>query len=328
MTIEDQTKAVLVGLAAIGLTGCAPQETVPDEAATRPTKEALIAQFDSALEIAAQTEGSGKPALWTLADEDTTIHLFGTVHLLRPGVDWRSQAFEDALGAADTIVLEVDMKSEEAQRAITTDFNQRGMFQDGQTLRSILEPGDEAMIEGALSTVGVPMDAFNAFEPWMVAISLSSMKLLAEGYDLNSGVESVIEEVGQRSGKSFDYLEEISDQADAFDLLPLETQIGYLYETALLLEESPRMLDHLVAEWADGDVVGLGALVASPDSLGGGEQVYQSLLVNRNKKWLPKIEAMLDEPGTVFVAVGSGHLAGPDSVIEALREQGYTVTGP
>ena len=322
------TKAGLIGLATIGLASCAPQIIVSDQPDERPSKQALLAQFDAALEIAHQTQGSGKPALWTLSDDDTTVYLFGTVHLLRPGVDWRSEAFDAALNASDTIVLEVDMKSEAAQRAITKDFNQRGMFEDGQTLRGVLSPDDEAMIEASLLSIGVPIDAFNSFEPWMVAISLSSMKLLAEGYDLNAGVESVVEEAGLASAKSFEYMEEISDQADAFDLLALETQISYLYETAVLLDESPRMLDNLVEEWADGDVAGLGALVASPDSLGGGEEVYQSLLVNRNKKWLPKIEAMLDEPGTIFVAVGSGHLAGPDSVITALRDKGYTVTGP
>ena len=90
---------------------------------------------------------------------------------------------------------------------------------------------------------------------------------------------------------------------------------------------SAEMLDGVVDEWADGDVAGLGAMVASPD-VNGGEELYGPLFKERNANWAPQIEAMLDEPGTVFVAVGSGHLAGPDSVITMIRNDGYEVTGP
>lgn len=88
------------------------------------------------------------------------------------------------------------------------------------------------------------------------------------------------------------------------------------------------MLDQLVAEWADGDVAGIGVMVASPEGVGYSREAYDALLVNRNARWIPKIEAMLDSPGTVFIAVGAGHLAGPDSVIEMLRTEGYEVDGP
>ena len=88
------------------------------------------------------------------------------------------------------------------------------------------------------------------------------------------------------------------------------------------------MLDLLVDEWADGDVTGIGALVANPEGYGFTDAAYQSLLVVRNTAWVPQIEAMLDEPGSVFIAVGAGHLAGPDSVITMLRDEGHTVEGP
>ena len=132
---------------------------------------------------------------------------------------------------------------------------------------------------------------------------------------------------GNTDGKDFAFLETAAVQADIFDTLPEDTQETFLYETALTLEDSPVMLDQVVEEWADGDVEGLGVLVANPDT-GGGEGIYDALFVERNANWVPQIEAMLDEPGTVFVAVGAGHLAGPDSVITMLRDKGYEVEGP
>lgn len=294
----------------------------------RPTREDLLSEFNAALEGAKATTGPGAPAMWTLVDADTEIHIFGTVHLLRPELDWRTEAFDAALSGADKIVFEVDMKSEAAQRAIATDFLARGMFQDGRTLRGVLSDNDEAVVSDAFDSLGVPLDAMNTFEPWMASVNLGVMKLVADGYDPNSGVENVIEAEASEAGKSFDFLETIAQQSDAFDLLPEDEQITMLYESALLLEESPKMLDLLVDEWADGDVAGIAALVASPEGVGFSDAAYTSLLVERNRNWVPQIEAMLDEPGSIFIAVGAGHLAGPDSVITMLRDKGYQIEGP
>lgn len=294
----------------------------------RRTKDDILVEFESALAAAESTSGSGSPAMWTLSDDDTDIHIFGTVHLLRPELQWRTEAFDSALAGADTIVFEVDMKSPEAQRAIATDFLARGMYDDGRTLKEVLADSDEAVISAAFDSIGVPLDAMNTFEPWMASVNLGVMKLVADGYDPNAGVENVIEAEAIEAGKSFGYLETISQQADAFDLLPEDEQISMLYESALLLDDTPQMLDLLVSEWADGDVAGIGTLVANPDGVGFSGEAYKSLLVKRNQAWVPQIEAMLNEPGSVFIAVGAGHLAGPDSVITMLRDNGYDVEGP
>ncbi len=325
--------SVGIGLAACGGTVITEPDTPVAESevateAVRPTKDDLLVEFNTALDAAQATNGPGAPVLWRLSDDDTEIHIFGTVHLLRPELEWRTDAFDEALSGADTIVFEVDMKSPEAQRAIATDFLARGMFQDGRTLKQVLPDDEEAVVSSAFDSVGVPIDAMNTFEPWMASVNLGVMKLVADGYDPNSGVETVIEAEAAEAGKAFAFLETISQQADAFDLLAEEDQLSMLYESALMLEESPQMLDQLVEEWADGDIEGIAALVANPDGVGFSGPVYESLLVKRNEAWVPQIEAMLEEPGSVFIAVGAGHLAGPDSVITMLRDKGYEIEGP
>ena len=332
--------------AALMLGGCSPASTPSDAAATTADpapaisdvggdevsadarKAELLTDYEVALAAAQETTGPGMPQMWTMSDEDTTVHFFGTVHLLRPELEWRSPAFEAAFDAADTVYFEVDMKREDAQGRVMKDFVMRGMYQDGRTLRDTLGAHEETVVEAAMESVGVPLDAFNSFEPWMAAINLSVMKLTADGFDPNAGVESVLEAEAIAAGKSFGYMEDISDQADAFDLMSEAGQIAFLYEGALLLDESTAMLDTLVDEWADGDVAGIGAMVANPAGVGFSDEAYQRVLVKRNENWIPVIEDILDEPGTAFVAVGAGHLAGPDSVIEMLRAKGYEVTGP
>lgn len=336
------SRFIASGALALALPACQPASAPPAEAnssetsvATEPsaapvrkTKDEMLTEFNEALAAAGATSGPGAPAMWKLADEDTEIYLFGTVHLLRPDLVWRTAQIDAAISQADTIVFEVDIKSEAAARAIATDYFARGLFEDGRTLTSVLDADDEAVIEAAFDSLGVPLSAMNTFEPWMASVNLGVLKLTNDGYDPASGVESVIEAEATAAGKSFGYLETISQQTDAFDLLPEAEQISMLYETAVLIDESPQMLDLLVEEWADGDVTGIGTLVANPDGVGFTDAAYQTLLVDRNQNWVPQIEAMLDAPGSVFIAVGAGHLAGPDSVVTLLRDKGYVIEGP
>ncbi|MEM5515367.1 TraB/GumN family protein [Henriciella sp. AS95] len=330
--------ALLSGLAACGNDDTAPATSDPHdisasegddtpEAEVRRDKQDIIDEYEEALAEARTTSGSGSPALWTLSDDDTTIHMFGTVHILRPELEWRTDEFDAAFESADKLVLEIDMESEEGMRAMAQDFQKKGLYQDGRKLSTELSSTDLEALNEALKPMGIPATSFDPMEPWMAAVTLSVLQLQSDGFNPDSGVEKTLIADAREDGKTFGYLETAAFQADIFDTLPEDVQEEFLYETALALPESSQMLDQIVDEWADGDVTGLGVLVANPDT-GGGEGIYDALFLERNSNWVPQIEAMLDEPGTVFIAVGAGHLAGPDSVITMLRDEGYEVEGP
>ncbi|MEL7232361.1 MAG: TraB/GumN family protein, partial [Pseudomonadota bacterium] len=234
-------------------------------------------------------------------------------------------AFDAALAEADTVVFEVDLFTDEGMQAYMSEFIPNGMYEDGRTLRGVLNESDEAVIEAGMQAAGAPLDAFNAFEPWMVGVNLGSMRLVADGYDAESGVEKVIQDEAVRAGKDFTYLEDITDQLEVFDGMSEAAQIEMLYTTVLTLDAAGETVDHMVAEWADGDVEGLGVLAASGEGTPSAVEMYERLLVKRNRNWIPVIEGFLDEPGTFFIAAGSAHFAGPDSVILMLEKEGYTV---
>lgn len=330
--------AFILGAAACSPSGDTPAPADPHDLAeadagaedapvTRRERQEILAEYNEALEKARETNGTGQPALWKLSDEDTTIYLFGTVHVLRPDLQWRSDEFSTAFESADKLVMEVDMESEEGLREAARDFQLKGLYGDGRRLSNEISPSDLKVINQALEPLGLPITVFDPMEPWMAAISIQMLALQQEGFDPNSGVEQTLIGEAREDGKTFGYLETAAVQADIFDKLPEDVQEEFLYETALTLEDNPQMLDQTVDEWADGDVTGLGALVANPDT-GGGDGIYDALFIKRNTAWVPQIEAMLDEPGTVFIAVGAGHLAGPDSVVTLLRDKGYEVEGP
>lgn len=334
MSLSAILKSGTAGIAAIALlSNCSPSTSTDadpsTESATEQTREQRVEQamqeMQEALDRAQATNGPGSPAMWTLADDDTTINIFGTVHVLKPDVEWRTDAFNSAFNEAEKLVFELDLHSPEGQQAIGMSMMQAAMFQDGKTLSSVLNDEDKAIVTDAAEKLGVPLAAMDPVEPWFAALNLMNAQWMKDGFDPNSGVEMVLVEEAQAQEKSFGFLETAEIQAGVFDNLSLETQIDLLVEGAMTLDLSGPMLDNLTAEWADGDVAGLGVIAANPDAAGD-EEFYNALFLERNKNWVPQIEAMLDEPGNIMIAVGAGHLAGPDSVITMLEAKGHTLT--
>jgi uncharacterized protein YbaP (TraB family) len=320
--------AVMLVLAGCGDSGTIESKPDLSPEAERAAREAeQEALYEAALATAQASHGAGEPAVWTLADEDTTIRIMGTVHFLRPELDWRSEAIDAALAEADTVVFEADVSSPEAASEMMRFVSTHAIFTDGRQLTSLLDEAETAELKAALDYLGFPLGAMQTFRPWYAAVNLSVLQMQKDGFDPGAGVEQVLEKEARAAGKDFAYLETIEEQLGRFANLPDDEQVDFLISSAESVEEGSEMLDVLVDEWEDGDVAGLAALMSNPEMMGS-EAIYDALLKERNEDWVPKIEAMLDEPGTVLVAVGAGHLAGKDSVIELLRAEGHEVEGP
>ena len=135
--------------------------------------------------------GPEGPALWKVADEDTTIYLFGTVHALDPSVEWYDAEIDAALAASDTVVTELLMDAEN-QAALGQLATEKGRSTDGTTIRSLLDEEQTAQYEAALATLNIPPVAFDQMEPWLAGLTLTMLPLLAQGYDLEAGVDKVI----------------------------------------------------------------------------------------------------------------------------------------
>lgn len=286
------------------------------------SKESPIEMMEAAIATAKASSGDGDPAMWLLSDEDTNVYMFGTVHILPDGIDWRTAKFDEVLAGADTLVLEVDM-GPETQQAAAAAMMQYAMNEEGETLTSLL--GDDADVVGeAFDKLGVPMESLDGFKPWMGTATLQMMSLMNDGYNEESGIEYILMKDAKTQGLEMGYLETIEEQLEFIAGGTMESQVDALVFTAQTMDLGKDVMDTIVDEWADGDIAGMGAIIGSPNSLGG-QDVYDRLLIERNTNWVPQLEAMLDTPGTVLVAVGAGHLAGPDSVITMLENKGHAV---
>jgi len=258
------------------------------------------------------------PALWQVVDKDTTIYLFGTVHALPASTTWFDGRIERAFNAADEMVTEIDVSNASAS---TASLQAASALPQGETLRAMMTTENKRQFEEALVGLGLPVDSLDRYEPWFAAMTLSLLPLVRQGYDTQSGVELSL---NGRAGeaKKRGALETIDQQVALFDTLPQDAQLAFLDETVEKLDEAKPNLDAMVAEWLKGDAAMLAELMNQEltDPI-----LRDRLLTERNRNWAGWIESRLDQPGTVFIAVGAGHLAGVGSVQDQLRQRGIRV---
>ena len=287
---------------------CALAWAIPAAAQATPTEPPAVTVKDV------------DPALWVVKDEDTTVYLFGSVHLLKPGLGWFDDGVKTAFDSSDQLVLElVEPPAAEVQAL----FGKFAMDQQGKTLRSKMNDADRAVYEAAMGKLGIPAPAFDPFEPWAAGITLSVVAMQKSGFDPNSGVEKQLTAAAKVSNKPIAGLETMEFQLGLFDTLPEAEQITFLVETAKLIDEVASTTDKMVAMWASAETESLGQLMNEGLT---SRTLYDALLTKRNANWAKWIAARMAKPGVTFMAVGAGHLAGPTSVQNLLPAYGLSAT--
>ena len=257
------------------------------------------------------------PALWVVRAKGSTVYLFGTIHVLKPGLTWFDEAVRKAFDRSDQVVLELVLPDPARMQAIVA---ASATQVTGPTLTERLAPARRQQFASALTGLGLPVNAFDRVKPWFAATNLSILPLMKLGYDPANGPESIITAEAKAQNKPVVGLETAEQQIGYFGALSDKAQIGFLDST---LDELPKVgstMSTMVDEWAKGQPDALAREMN--DSLKDSPEVARVLLVDRNKRWAGWIQDRLKTPGTVFVAVGAGHLAGPQSVQRQLARLG------
>ena len=265
-------------------------------------------------------QGQG-PALWAVKDADSTLYLFGSIHVLRPTTGWASPRVAQAFDSASDIWFEISNPDD--QTAIIPLIQQHGL--SPQTpLSSRLTPGEVAELDEAAKAIGASAAQMDIMKPWLAALSLSVAPLVKAGYDPKSGVELALKARAEAAGKPIHGFETLDKQIGMLANLPDDTQLAFLRETLKNYDEAATILDAMVGAWAQGDVATLDR-VAVQEMKSDSPELYKVLLVERNTDWANQIQTMLQGSGTAFIAVGAAHLAGEDSVQAILKSRGVTV---
>jgi uncharacterized protein len=270
---------------------------------------------------APRAEGPG-PALWVVRDADSTLYLFGTVHMLRPTTAWGSDRVDAAFASASQLILEVVNPDDEA--AAMPLIMQHGIT-PARPLSSLLTAKELADLDAVARTMDLTAAQLDPMRPWLAALTLSVAPLAKAGYDPKSGVDLILRAAAAAEDKPISGFETLDEQISILAGFPEEDQLTFLRSTLEEFEDASVELDKLVEAWAAGDMDAIAEIGVEP-MRESSELVYQSLLVKRNTNWADQIQALLEGSGTAFIAVGAAHLAGDDSVQTILESRGVAVT--
>lgn len=254
------------------------------------------------------------PALWVVRDADTTIYLFGTFHLL-DGRPWFNDEVKTAFDASAELVMEALLP---ADINSLTPMVMRYARSDGRKLSQRLNAGQNAALARVLRGMGAQPAAFDDFDPWFVSTTLALLAAQRLGIQSASGPETVLMGAARARNIPVGQLEGFEWQFRMLDTAPEAQQIEQLMDTLEQNDELDEELAPMLAAWSAGDVERLAALMED----GTDEDVRRMLFTDRNAAWASWVQVRLRRPGTVFVAVGAGHLAGSDSVQAALARRG------
>lgn len=271
--------------------------------------------------VVPRAEGAG-PALWAIRDADSTLYLFGTVHVLRPTTAWGSAKVDAAFDSADQVWFEISNPDDQA--AILPLIQQHGLSPDRQ-LSHLITTGQLNLLDSAARSIGSNAVQMDVFRPWLAALTLSVAPLTRAGYDPQSGVELTLKARADAAGKPVRGFETIDRQVRILAGMSEADQLSFLGSTLEAFDDATTELDRMVEAWASGDLATFEA-VSVDEMRDESSATYEALLVRRNTDWANQIQTLLEGSGTVFIAVGAAHLAGEDSVQEILSDRGVTVT--
>ncbi|WP_350015702.1 TraB/GumN family protein [Rhodanobacter sp. IGA1.0] len=260
-----------------------------------------------------------RPALWVVKDADTTIYLFGTMHLLPHDTAWHYPALDQALADSQTLYIELTDDTPANMMPLVLRYG----MDTSHPLPTLLDHAEQLRLNIAANEAGVPggMQTLSMMRPWMAALTLATAPLLKAGLDPEQGVDKQLKAQMTSAGKQVLGLETAEQQIRFLADMPQAAQLAFLRSTMRDVGKGPIELTQLIDAWKDGDVATI-ARLEDEDLRQTEPKLHQLLLVQRNGIWARKIAAMLQQPGTVFIAVGAAHLAGPDSVQAQLLKLG------
>jgi uncharacterized protein YbaP (TraB family) len=268
---------------------------------------------------AAPAAPQAKPAMWKLSDPDTTIYLFGTVHVLPSDLKWRTARFDQTVGQAKELVLEINDQDDKA--AVARVYKKRALSPGLPPILDRVPADKRAALAAAIEKAGLKPAQLDGLETWAVAVTIGASMYAGMGASADNGVENQLR--ASFKDRPVEGLETTEQQLGYFDKMPEVTQRKLLVSMIDDMKSASADFHKMVSAWSSGDT---GAIARTfDDELKKAPEIAQVLIDRRNANWVVWLKHRLDQPGTVLVAVGAGHLAGKGSVIDLLQKQGLKV---
>jgi uncharacterized protein YbaP (TraB family) len=272
------------------------------------------------LVCASPAQARGESSVWTVKGKTNTVYLAGSVHSLPREHSEFPEQLERAYAAAKLVVLEVDLDDMNPLEAVNF-FTENGTLPIDRSLKDVVGEKDYGRVAELAESLEVPEVAISRLEPWAAALVLTQYALTKTGFDANLGIDMQITERAKADGKPIEGLETVIDQLGVFDARSFDEQTRFLLDSA---DDAPNLaadLAKLITAWRTGDLKALEKEFEKERAKS--PALYDALLGARNRKWLPQIEALLDDDQDVLVLVGTLHYVGKDGLLTLLKNRGH-----
>ena len=273
---------------------------------------------------AAPSQPQAHPALWKVSDADTTIYLFGTIHILPAGTNWMDPTIKRAVDSAQSLTLEAVLDQDPTE--VATVLMKIGAAKGLPPLAERVPPAKRAQLAAMAKATGLPAGFLDGMKSWAAAIMLTGPALQQIGVDAaaSPGVEPQLTALFRSANKPVEGFETAAIQLGFFDKLPESAQRAFLVATLDDPAKAKADFTKMLTAWEKGDPAAIEKSFADDPEF---TPALRDLLIRqRDRNWAEAIAKRLDQPGTVFVAVGAGHLVGPDSVQKMLEAKGLKTT--
>ncbi|WP_417454689.1 TraB/GumN family protein [Kiloniella sp.] len=288
----------------------------------------LVTGLIIGLSFAAQSafaDSKINPAIWKLSDEDSVVWLFGTVHVQNENLQWRTPKIKQAFDSADRFYIEAPIGDATPETMVPL-LQKHAFNKSGTPFYEKLSPPERENFVRALSSLGIPetaMQNFAELRPWFTAVTLAGIQMQTKGLNPESGVDKALWQDAKAAGKELGYLETLEQQLRIFGDMTPEEDMAMFNSSMEEMVEDTDMLDQLFTYWKTGQIEKLATLMNA--SFDGQDRIKTALLDDRNADWAEQIEDIMRGSGTVFIAVGAGHLGGDQSLQWYLERLGYEV---
>jgi len=274
------------------------------------------------LSAAGSVTAQERSLLWKVSKDTSNVYLLGSIHYLKKENFPLNKTILDALDTSQRLVLEIDLNSATPDVAQKVTLS-KAVYRDGTTLEQNVSPETYQLTRQRAAQLGIDMKIMMPMKPWFVSLTLVAIRLQQLGFDHSLGVDRYLAARATSKGKPVGGLETLEFQLAVMDQLSKSEQELLLRQSVGELDLMDQSIHAIVQAWLKGDGGALEPLLL--ESMKAYPEIYQNLIVGRNRRWVPQIENMLGQNGDTMVVVGAAHLVGKDGVVEMLKERGYKV---
>jgi uncharacterized protein YbaP (TraB family) len=261
-------------------------------------------------------------SVWSVRSGDNVIYLGGTVHLLRPGDYPLPDEFEEAYQASSELYFETDIAAM-GDLSVQAQMLQQLTYSDDRSLRTVLSDEAYTALSAYTQTAGLPIVMLEKFKPGLLISTLQILVFQSMGFT-PQGVDAFFHTRAVADGKAEGQLETVQEQIGFIAAMGEGNDSEFILLSLKDLTETGNVIDGMIGAWRSGDAQGLSELFVE-DMKVEAPALYDTLLLERNLKWIPQIHRMLQDADTEFVLVGAAHIVGENGLLDLLSQEGYEI---